>query len=177
LKASSLPSGSDVADQTIDAQVVELASKLVVSGRAGLVIFLDDCHKHRSTFPAIYEFLGTLQILKDEFARKAIPTGFIVSGLPEWGRQIPTNSQMTGFLDGPVYEMPKITPDTVTAVFNQRIAAFCYDNHRREIKLQYVRHIFKRSWQVIRLPRLPDTNCERVGEQQLRHREHADRDG
>ncbi len=134
-------SGSD--DATIDSQVVSLAQKLIESGRLGIIIFLDDYHKHRSALPAIYEFLGTLQILKDEFARHGVKCGFIVAGLPEWRRQIPSNSQMTGFLDGPIYEMPPITPESVTAVFNQRIRAFCYDTNIRELKLQYVKHIFQ----------------------------------
>jgi hypothetical protein len=130
-------------DLDIEEQIIELSKRMTTGRRQGIVVFLDDYHKHRSHFPQIYEFLGLLQILKDNLTRAALNVGFVVSGITAWKAELLTNGQMSGFLDNTPIEMPNITPDLVCEVFNQRIAAFCYDRSPRKLRVEFVKRIFK----------------------------------
>jgi hypothetical protein len=134
---STVPS---VVDLELEDQLVELA-RGIVSTKRGIVVFLDDYHKHRSHFEKIFDFLGTLQVLKDSLGREKIKCGFVVSGLPGWQAELVTNGQLAGFLDRPTIQMPEITPDIVCEVFNRRLNAFCYDKSPRRIRPEYVRRL------------------------------------
>lgn len=133
-----MPSGLDV-----EGQVLELVHS-ITKRYDGIVVFLDDYHKHRSSYACIYEFLGALQILKDNFTRKQMTVGFVVSGVPEWKAELPKNPQMSGFFDSGIIEMPTITANSVCSVFNQRICAYCYDRQPRKLRLSFVKSIFKK---------------------------------
>jgi hypothetical protein len=126
-----------ITDLELEDQIVELA-RAITSTKRGMVVFLDDYHKHRSHFPKIFEFLGTLQVLKDSLGREQVKCGFVVSGLPTWKAELASNGQLAGFLDRPTVEMPEITPELVCDVFNRRLDAFCYDKSPRRIKPEYV---------------------------------------
>ena len=128
-------------DLDIEDLIIEMC-RLIVGRKSGIVILLDDYHKHTSAQPHIFEFLGMLQILKDNITRAELKVGFIVSGLPEWQYHLTTNARLTGFLDSPALAMPVITPETIAAVFNQRLAAYCYDTHARTLRVDFVETIF-----------------------------------
>jgi hypothetical protein len=127
----------------LEDQIVRLSQKILLSRRKGILVFLDDYHKFRSHFPQIFEFLGTLQVLKDMLTRANLNVGFIVSGIPIWLTELRQNSQLMGFLDNTPIEMPKITPDLICEVFNRRIAAFCYESTPRRIKPDFVQKLVK----------------------------------
>ena len=115
----------------------------ILQRKHGIVVFLDDYHKHQSAATAVFEFLGMLQILKDNLTRADLKVGFIVSGLPAWQSHLATHSQMSGFFDSPVVAMPDITVDMIAAVFNQRIRAYCYDTQPRNLRIEFIENIFK----------------------------------
>lgn len=110
--------------------------------RAGIIIFLDDYHKHRSGYFEIYDFLGTLQILKNQLTRNEVNVGFIVSAVPEWEESLSSHQQMSGFFDSSPIVMPTPDPSLIRSVFNQRISAYCYDTSPREIQIEFVENIF-----------------------------------
>ncbi len=125
-------------------QVAYLAA-VVTSKKRGILIILDDYHKHRTVTAQVFDFLGMLQILKDDFTRQNLNVGFVVAGLPEWEKQLPLNKQLSGFLDSPTVAMPEITPDEIANVFNQRIAAYCVDSHARTIQKEFIERVFAES--------------------------------
>jgi len=118
---------------------------LICDRKNGLVVVLDDYHKHSTQLAVVHEFLGMLQIIKDQFGRDGLKVGFIVSGTPNWLTHYASNSQLSGFLDSPPIVMPEITASSVADVFNRRIAAFCYDTSARTIQLEFVDRIFERT--------------------------------
>jgi|GEM_PF-3161759 len=124
--------------------LIDLCSEICTK-RDGIIIFLDDYHKHRSEYLSIYDFLGSLQILKDELTRSGCNVGFIVSAVPEWEKATLEHQQMSGFFDSNPIVMPAPTPGFIRDVFNQRIAAYCYDTSPREIKTDFIENIFDRS--------------------------------
>ena len=117
----------------------------VLNKHSGIIVFLDDYHKHQSSYEAIYEFLGSLQILKDKLVRKNLEVGFMVSGVREWKNELLRNSQMSGFFDSGTIEMGEISAKSVCDVFNQRIKAYCYDSYPRQIQLRFVKSIFEKA--------------------------------
>lgn len=123
--------------------VIELCQSICKT-KKGIVVFLDDYHKHRDEFGAVYDFLGTLQILKNELTRSNSRVGFIVSAIPKWLNDLAEHSQMSGFFDSRPIMMPKPTPELITEVFNRRIAAYCYDTSPRQIQLGFVEQVFSR---------------------------------
>lgn len=129
-------------DMEIEDSVLHMC-RLILGKKRGLIVFLDDYHKHSSAQAAVFEFLGMLQILKDNLTRAHLKVGFVVSGLPEWQQQLLSNTRLSGFLDSPSIAMPAVTPATVAAVFNQRIAAYCYDTHARTLRLDFVESVFQ----------------------------------
>lgn len=131
-----------LSDLEVEDQVTELI-KMITSRKKGVIIFMDDYHKHASHFPQIYEFLGTLQVLKDSLTRKELPAGFIVSGIPEWKDELSRNSQLSGFLDSSPIEMPDVSAALVCEVFNKRIRAYCYEGTPRLIKRDFVEKLVK----------------------------------
>jgi hypothetical protein len=134
---------SDIADLDVIGQIKELVRCIQKHRRHGVVVFLDDYHKHESTYEYIYEFLGLQQILKNDLMRDDLNVGFIVSGLPEWDERLSKSGQLRGFLDNTPIVMPEITRELVCDVFNQRIKAYCFDESPRKIKPQFVEDMFK----------------------------------
>ena len=130
------------AHDDIEGEILECARK-ISKRRYGLLVFMDDYHKHRSAFDQIYEFLGTLQVLKDDLTRAHLKVGFIVSGLSNWQEELHQNPQMQGFFDSGGILMPEITPESVVEVFNQRIKAYCYDQSPRQLRPSFVKGIFQ----------------------------------
>lgn len=130
-------------DLEIDTQIIELLQRICQSRWNGVVIFLDDYHKHRTQQANIFEFIGLLQILKDNLSRAGLNVGFVVSGTREWKTRWEHDGQMSGFLDSAPVEMPNITPSLVCEVFNNRISAFCYDATPRTIKVEFVERVFQ----------------------------------
>ncbi|MEQ3692985.1 MAG: hypothetical protein ABNH16_06090 [Thalassolituus sp.] len=124
--------------------LIDLCTEICLR-RDGIIIFLDDYHKHKSEYLSIYDFLGSLQILKDELTRSGCSVGFIVSSVPEWQKATLEHQQMSGFFDSNPIVMPPPTPEFIRDVFNQRIAAYCYDTSPREIKIDFIENIFDRS--------------------------------
>ncbi|MEH6542915.1 MAG: hypothetical protein V7721_03145 [Porticoccaceae bacterium] len=122
--------------------IIEL-SKEVCRGRKGIVIFLDDYHKHKAEFDSVYDFLGNLQLLKNELTRSNCNVGFIVSAIPKWLNDMPAHQQMSGFFDSAPIIMPDPTPEFIQNVFNKRISAYCYDTSPRSIELNFIEEIFK----------------------------------
>ena len=131
IKSLNLPLPSSEGMELEDT-LIELCRTLMTRKR-GIIVFLDDYHKHQSATAAVFEFLGLLQILKDNMTRAHLKVGFVVSGLVDWVAQLATHTQMSGFLDSPSVVMPPITPDMIAAVFNQRIRAYCYDTKPRTL--------------------------------------------
>lgn len=122
---------------------VEALIRLITTKRwKGVVVFLDDYHKYPSEFEQIWEFLGQLQVLKNNLTRANLRVGFVVSGTTAWNRHLATDGHLRGFLDGTAIEMPEITPELVCEVFNQRLKAYCYDQSARRIKPWFVKQIF-----------------------------------
>src|SRR3989338_10642115 len=103
---------AELREMALEDQVIELAFKISVR-KKGIIVFVDDYHKHRECFPQIFEFLGTLQILKNKLTRKNINIGFIVSGIPSWKDELLHNSHLLGFLNNTPIEMPEITAEHV----------------------------------------------------------------
>lgn len=128
-------------DADIDSFITE-ACLAVTARKKGILIVLDDYHKHRTQQAALFEFLGCLQITKDELTRNGIPVGFVVSGLPEWTDEIRRHPTLSGFLDSPVVVLPPITPASIADVFNKRIAAYSYDPTPRTLKLDFIQRVF-----------------------------------
>lgn len=133
--------GLDASDPDL---AIEMCSK-ICEKRDGVVIFLDDYHKHRSEFLTIYDFLGTLQILKDQLTRDGSNVGFVVSAIPLWLDALSDHQQMSGFFDSSPIVMPSPTPEYIRKIFNQRISAYCYDSSPREIQIEFIEHIFNKS--------------------------------
>ncbi|HZE71058.1 MAG TPA: hypothetical protein VE135_16230 [Pyrinomonadaceae bacterium] len=124
-------------------QLKELMRRIQEHRREGIVVFLDDYHKHTSTYDYIFEFLGLQQLLKNDLMRAHLNVGFIVSGLPNWLIEVSRSEHLRGFLDNTPITMPEITPELVCDVFNQRIKALCFDETPRKIKPQFVVRLFK----------------------------------
>lgn len=122
-------------------QVCEMVRMTLAHNYDGLIICLDDYHKFREDFHEIFEFLGTLQVLKDTLTREDNNVGFIVSGLHEWSDELKDNSQLMGFLDGETISLPEITTDLICSVFNHRIQAYCYENAPRKINPSFVKRV------------------------------------
>ena len=127
--------------------VVELTRRILASRKKGVVVFLDDYHKHKAHFTKIYEFLGTLQVLKDTLTRENLNVGFIVSGTPEWRQELSQNGQLHGFLDGTPIIIPHATADFVCEVFNRRIKAYCYESTPRLLRKDFVQKLVRDSGQ------------------------------
>jgi len=125
----------------VEDEILFLAT-LINDRKRGVLILLDDYHKHLTATAPVFEFLGQLQILKDQLTRDELKIGFIVSGLPEWEKHLPQYTQLSGFLDSPVMRMPQITPMAIAEVFNQRIAAYGVDSQARTIRKEFVERIF-----------------------------------
>lgn len=53
----------------IEDAIVSLCHGIQSQGKPGVVVFLDDYHKHKSSQQQVYEFLGLLQILKNSLTR------------------------------------------------------------------------------------------------------------
>ena len=143
LQQMSLPVPHDLQNVEIEDQIIALASKIIPHRRKGIVVFLDDYHKFRSHFPQIYEFLGTLQVLKDTLTRKNLCIGFIVSGTPLWQAELTKNTQLMGFLDNASIVMPPVSHDLICDVFNRRIAAYCFESTPRRIRPEFVQKLVK----------------------------------
>jgi hypothetical protein len=124
-------------------QIKSLIRRITDHRRSGVVVFLDDYHKRKSGFKQVFEFLGLQQILKNDLTRAGLNVGFVVSGTPEWERQLSQDGQMRGFLDNSPIVMPNITPQLVCDVFNQRLRAYCYDESARRIRSEFVQNMFK----------------------------------
>jgi hypothetical protein len=131
-----------LSDHEVEDQIVRMC-KMLCTRKRGLVIFMDDFHKFRSHFRQIFEFLGTLQVLKDNLTREHANVGFIVSGVPEWLDELRSNSQLLGFLDSEPIKLPDVSPELISAVFNHRIAAFCFESTPRKIKPEFVRNLVR----------------------------------
>ena len=117
--------------------------ELICDRKKGILVVLDDYHKHPRT-EAVFDFLGLLQIVKDQLGRQELNVGFIVSGLPDWIQKIQKHPQLSGFLDSPPIVMPEITVASVVSVFNKRISAFCFDSEARTIRNEFVERIFEK---------------------------------
>lgn len=113
-------------------------AKIITERKSGIVIFLEDYHKMPTFEDVIFEFLGGLQLLKDGLIRNDIPVGFIVAGVPKWENQIQKKPQMSGFFDTEAIMMPDVTVEDMCELFNQRIAAYCYENSPREISVPFI---------------------------------------
>jgi hypothetical protein len=133
----------DLWDLDVVRQIKELARRIQNHRREGIVVFLDDYHKHTSTYEYIFEFLGMQQLLKNDLLRSGLRVGFIVSGLPDWLSHVSKSEHLRGFLDNTPIVMPEITPELVCDVFNQRIKALCSDETPRRIKPEFVVSLFK----------------------------------
>ncbi|MBL4796041.1 MAG: hypothetical protein JKY50_01365 [Oleispira sp.] len=131
-------------DGADEERVIELCQE-VCKFKAGVVIFLDDYHKHRTEYQTVYDFLGTLQILKNELTRNDCNVSFIVSAIPLWQREASQHQQMSGFFDTNPIVMPPPTPEFIRDVFNQRISAYCYDLSPRKIDIEFIEKIFSKS--------------------------------
>lgn len=129
-------------DYEVEDQIVQMCKTLCTRKR-GIVIFMDDFHKLRRHFREIFEFLGTLQVLKDNLTREHANVGFVVSGIPEWLDELRSNSHLLGFLDGEPIRLPDVSPELISAVFNHRIAAFCFESTPRKIKPDFVRNLVR----------------------------------
>ena len=125
-------------------QIIELSTRIISAQKDGIIIFLDDYHKHDQSFIQIFKFLGTLQSLKDKLTRKELNVGFIVSGLPEWKDELSRNSQLAGFLDNTPIEIPESSADLICNIFNRRIEAFCYESTPRHIKPSFVQRLVQK---------------------------------
>lgn len=132
----------ELCDHEVEDQIVEM-SKQLSKRKLGIVIFMDDFHKFRSHFRQIFEFLGTLQVLKDNLTREGAKVGFVVSGVPSWLDELKANSQLVGFLDAAPIRLPEVSAELVSNVFNRRIAAFCYESTPRKIKPDFVRNLVR----------------------------------
>ncbi len=143
--SQTVPSGFQGKD-AVD-QIIEYCKLLVNERRKGIVVFLDDYHKHDTEYPAVYDFLGALQVLKDDLTMQNLPIGFMVSGHTRWKEVMVRKQQMSGFFDSSAIEMPSVTPKDVCEVFNKRISAYCYDQHPREIRPEFVKYIFGKGGQ------------------------------
>jgi hypothetical protein len=141
LNQMSIPVPHDLQHLEIEDQIIALASQIVPSRRKGIVVFMDDYHKYRSHFPQIYEFLGTLQVLKDTLTRKNLCVGFIVSGTPVWQAELAKNTQLMGFLDNASIVMPCVSHELICEVFNRRIAAYCFESTPRRIRPEFVQKL------------------------------------
>ena len=125
----------------IEDQIIELSARIISANKKGIIVFLDDYHKHEHSFIQIFRFLGTLQVLKDDLTRATVNVGFIVSGLPEWKDELSRNSQLAGFLDNTPIEIPEASADLICNIFNARIEAFCYESTPRHIKASFVQSL------------------------------------
>ncbi|MGI9460411.1 MAG: hypothetical protein ACR2NF_10465, partial [Pirellulales bacterium] len=122
---------------------VKAACKALTSGPySGVVIILDDYHKHQPT-DALFGFLGLLQVTKDGFDDAGTPVGFVVAGFPEWSAEIKARPNLTGFLGQSPILMPEITPQDIVNVINQRIKAYSHDETPRSLKLDFIRRVFE----------------------------------
>ncbi len=131
-----------LSDYEVEDQIVRMC-KILCTRKRGIVVFMDDFHKLRFHYPQIFEFLGTLQVLKDNLTREHAYVGFVVSGIPEWLEELRRNSHLLGFLDGEPIKLPEVSPELISAVFNHRIAAFCFESTPRKIKPDFVRHLVR----------------------------------
>jgi hypothetical protein len=122
---------------------VKAACKALTSGPySGVLIILDDYHKHQPT-DALFGFLGLLQLTKDGFDDAGTPVGFFVAGFPEWSAEIKARPNLTGFLGQSPILMPEITPQDIVNVINQRIKAYSHDETPRALKLDFIRRVFE----------------------------------
>lgn len=119
----------------------EACAALTAARYKGILIILDDYHKHGAS-PALFGFLGLLQVTKDELAREGLRVGFVVAGMPEWKDELRREPKLGGFLDGPPVVMPDLTPESIARVINQRIQAYSFDAKPRTLKLDFIRQIF-----------------------------------
>jgi len=131
-----------LSDQEIEDQILQMC-KMLSARKRGIVVFMDDFHKFQSYFRQIFEFLGTLQVLKDDLTREGANVGFMVSGVPSWLTELKSNTQLLGFLDNRPIKFPEVSPELICAVFNQRINAFCFESTPRKIKPDFVRNLVR----------------------------------
>jgi hypothetical protein len=116
---------------------------VALAEKPGMVIMLDDYHKHNKANPSIiFDFIGQLQITKDSLETQGLKVGFIVSGLPEWREKLKTDLSLSGFLDKPPIEMPQLTPKIICDAFNQRIHAFSFSSTPNLIKHNFIEALF-----------------------------------
>lgn len=134
---------NNILDLAIEDQITELSSRIISAQKKGIVLFLDDYHKHERYFTQICEFLGKLQMLKDHFMYSEINVGFVISGLPSWKDELKRNPQLSGFLDNTPIEIPEATADLICEIFNQRIKAYCYESTPRLIKEDFVQKLVR----------------------------------
>ena len=124
--------------------IVELCAD-IASSRKGIVIMLDDFHKFgNASVEPIYDFLGNLQLYKDELVRQNCNVGFIVSALPKWYADLNEHQQMSGFFDSSPIVMSDPTPDYIQRIVNKRIATYCFDSTPRQLDINFVRHVFEK---------------------------------
>ena len=131
-----------LANLTETEDIIVALCKNILTSKEGIVIMLDDYHKFQTSVEPLYEFLGNLQLYKDELAREDCNVGFIVSALPKWLVDLDEHQQMSGFFDSSPIRMTDPTPEFICDLFNNRMATYCFDSTPRQLDIDYVRQIF-----------------------------------
>ena len=137
-----LPTTSRIID--ID-EAMYLILEIQGKGVKGFCVFLDDLHKNTDR-NRVFNFLGQLQITKNNFYRDQINVFYIVSGFTGWKDRIKQDSALTGFFDAAEnLTLPEVTPDIAAQAITKRLKAFAI-NPEKELSVQedFLRTIFKR---------------------------------
>src|SRR5262249_18394875 len=103
-----LPTTSRIID--ID-EAMYLMLEIQAKGVKGFFVFLDDLHKNTDR-NRVFNFLGQLQITKNNFYREQINVLFMVSGFTGWKDRIKQDSALTGFFDAAEnLTLPEVSPE------------------------------------------------------------------
>lgn len=100
----------------------------------GLVIFIDDLHKDRSSLSYILDFLSYLQIFTSQHQSDAFKIAAYVAGIPQWKTRISTEPRLSGSLIRDE-SMPDISEADAFEMLNKRMATFAKNHDKKNINI------------------------------------------
>lgn len=109
-----------------------------------IMIIIDDLHRHKKYIEIVFEFLGSLQIMKNELLEEGLKIGFMIAGLPNWEKKIKEDGSLGGFIDTPPEKIKEISPEEAWQVINKRLNSYSINPKRENvIDLVWLKQLYR----------------------------------
>jgi hypothetical protein len=133
-------------------EMILLMLELQDQGTKGFFLFLDDLHKNTNK-NLVFNFLGQLQIFKNNLRNDNVNMSYIVSGFPTWRDRIKQDSGLSGFFDAADnLSLPLVTPEIAAEAITKRLKAFAINPEKVfDIRETFLRLVFNNEAEEIGL--------------------------